>query len=442
MDVMTRRPAAQQPDVKPARTPPTRAPEAAPTGSAAFGAALGQVVAPLQRALETLLTLSAAGSSSATELARMLNLETTLAWRIWRLVQARSPQEAAGFVVGTAALEKLLTACRKAGADGAELAAVRSAHGAYRDFVQRCAGDESTLRDMLATGADGNTENINRRMFEANCLRTGVQAAAQLRCCIMHPGSLEGIGSAAVIDLYSDVWWLRGAGEAVFRVVRLFHTHAPEDPGAPVLHLATPLDPGVTRDPAERARPGLPLIAPFCVGDATVVERNAVGGSMVYTMQPAGIGRDRTTTLCFGEIQHDCVLPLAEDPQMIFSTASMIPAELLVLEVYVHAAQVQAGFVFRPLITDVLFRALETGLWAPRVEPAAIGGTFAAIEPTALVDSPIKSPRYRELVKYAFERIGMQRQDFWCYRLRLPMARLGLMVSLLAGSNLGPPPAS
>ncbi|HRX87487.1 MAG TPA: hypothetical protein P5572_20875 [Phycisphaerae bacterium] len=426
-------------------TPATAPPSArGTTPGQAFRAELEQVVAPLQRAVETLLNLAAGPCSSATELARALDIETTLAWRMWRLMQARSADEASGFVVGTTALQKVLTACRRSGADETLTTAVREAHQGYRDFVRRAAGDEATLRDMLASADDegGSADGVNRRVFNANCLRLGVQAASQLRCCIMHPGSLDGIGSAAVIDMFSDVWWLRGTGEAVFRVVRLFHTHAPEDPGAPVLHLATPLDPTQANAGADRSRPALPLISSFCTGDATVVDRNAIGGSMIYTMKPAAVGRDRTTTLCFGEIQHDCVLPLAEDPQMIFSTASMIPAEMLVLEVYVHADQVAAGFVFRPLITDVMFRALETGLWAPRVEPAAIGGTFAAIEPTPLVDSPIKSARYRELIKYAFERIGMKREHFHCYRLRLPAPQLGLMVSLMAGSDLEDPPAA
>jgi hypothetical protein len=275
-------------------------------------------------------------------------------------------------------------------------------------------------------------------MFSASCLRVGVQAASQLRCCVMYPGSLDGIGSAAVIDMYSNLWWLRAAGQAVFRVVRLFHTHAPEDPGAPVLHLATPLDPLTASQPATTP-PALPLVSAFCAGNSSVVDRDPIGGSMVYTIKPAAVGRDRASTLCFGEIQHDCVLPLHEDPQMIFSTASMVPSEMLVLEVYVHEAMVREGFVFRPLITDFLFRSLETGLWAPRLEPAAIGGTFSVIEPTAMVDSPIKSPRYRDLVKYVFERIRMDRGNFYCYRLRLPMPQLGLMVSLIAGSDVERP---
>ena len=393
-------------------------------------------MSPLQRAVETLLAVAAGECDSATELARSLKIETTLAWRIWRLVQARSAEEAAGFVIGATALGKLVAACRKQGADDAVTQAVNDAHSEYRKFVRRCAGDEATLRRMLSGQSEdtSSVENAQRQMFEANCLRTGVQAASQLRCCVMHPGSMDDISSAVVIDMFSNLWWLRAAQQAVFRVVRLFHTHAPEDPGAPVLHLATPLDPSLKRS-ANDDGAGLPLVAPFCSGNATQVDREQIGGSMVYSIKPNAIGRDQQTTLCFGEIQHDCILPLSEDPQMIFSTASMVPSESLVLEVYVHEDLVAEGFVYRPMITDAMFRSLETGLWAPRVEPAGIGGTFSTIEPTAMVDSPIKSPSYRELIAYTFERISMKRDAFYCYRLRLPMPPLGLMVSLIAGED-------
>lgn len=420
--------------------PAAGSPSAPPASPAeAFRADLVRAVAPLQRGLETLLALVTQGSASATELARALRLEPTLAWRVWRMVRARSSEEAAGFIVGSSALEKLLTACRKRGADESVTAAVREAHRTYQAFVERRAGDEATLRSMLAAiGAEPDAwEDNQRRMFAANRLRAGVQAASQLRCCIMYPGTMEGIASAAVIDMFSQLWWMRAERQAVFRVVRLFHTHAPADPGAPVVHLATPLDPPPGADPGPS--PALPYVRPFCEGNSTLVEREHVAGSMVYTIRPAALGRDHATTLCFGEIQHDCILPLAEDPQMIFSTASMVPSEMLVLEVYVYAPLVREGFVFRPMITDALFRSLETGLWAPRVEPASIGGTFAAIDPTPLVDSPTKSAGYRDLVQFAFERLRMERKEFYCYRLRLPTPPLGLMVSLIAGEDPGRP---
>jgi hypothetical protein len=392
--------------------------------------------------METLLNVAARACDSATGLARALKIENTLAWRIWRLVQARTGEEAAGFVVGPAALEKLLTACARRSVDQTLIDAVRDTHCAYRLFVERRAGDEPTLRTMLtATSADpAAIENANRLMFNANCLRVGVQAASQLRCCVMYPGSLEGISSAAVVDMFSNLWWLRGEGQAVFRVVRLFHTSpADDDPGSPVLHLSTPLDPAETSVAENGATPTVPFMPRFCAGGATTVDCQQIGGSMVYFIKPVAIGLDQTATMCFGEIQHDCILPLTEDPQMIFSTACLIPSESLVLEVYVYEDLVKEGFAYRPMITDMLFRPPEASLWSPRVEPAAIGGSFAAIPPTAMIDSPLKSTVYRDLVSHVFERIGMKREQFHCYRLRLPTPRLGLMVSLIAGEDVDQP---
>jgi hypothetical protein len=289
-------------------------------------------------------------------------------------------------------------------------------------------------------GADGGRGGVDagssRLMFNANRLRVGVQAASQLRCCVLYPSALEGIGSAAVVEAFGGLWWLRADAEAVLRVARFFHTHAPSEPGAPVLHLATPLDRELARIQQEGGPPPeLPFLKSFCGGAGTEVQRTNIGGSTIYSIRPMAVGRDRASTLCFGEIQHDGILPLATDPQTIFSTATMVPAEQVVLEVYAHRDLVQQGFVFRPFVTNALFRPLEAGLWAPRMALDALGGTFTALDPQEALDNPIKAPRYRELLEFVLQRIGWQRQDFACYRVRIPYPPLGLMINLIAGED-------
>jgi hypothetical protein len=139
-------------------------------------------------------------------------------------------------------------------------------------------------------------------------------------------------------------------------------------------------------------------------------------------------------------MRHNCFPPLAADPQVIFSTTTRVPSESLITEVYVHRDLVERGFVYRPLVTDALFRAPEDGPAGQRLDVAALGGAFTSIEPTADIDSPVKAPRYRELIKFTMDRIGQSRQDFWCFRLRLPMAPLGIMAALLAGNDPEPAP--
>ena len=227
------------------------------------------------------------------------------------------------------------------------------------------------------------------------------------------------------------MWWLRPAAQAIFRIAFMFDTHNSAEPGKPRLHLATPLAPADGNRDQSEAR----ILPAFCQGPMPLFHREDTGRLIVHTAKPSVVGRDGAATLCFGEVRHNCILPLDRDPQLISGISSRVPTELLVSEVYVHRDLVEQGFVFRPLLSDGLFLPTEVELCAPRIELSALDGTFATSEPTDEIESPVKTPRYRDLQEFVFESIGQVRRDFFCYRMRIEAPPLGLTVSLIAGQD-------
>jgi len=140
MSGMGRRPPNPEPDapgaspleqpVAPPRSAPDRAVQPVDPVASRFFEALTDALRPLQQACLTLIEIAAAGAPSATEVARQLTIEQTLAWRIWRLAHARSAPEASPFVTGATALETFLRAAAREGADEALLCTAREAHTA------------------------------------------------------------------------------------------------------------------------------------------------------------------------------------------------------------------------------------------------------------------------------------------------------------------------
>ena len=404
--------------------------------------AIARTTLPLQRSLENVLASPQGSISSATELARAFEIEQTLAWRIWRLVHATSSEETASFVIGSAALETFLAAASRRSVPDSLLDAVRQAHKQYRTFVDHFAGDDATLRMMLAPLRDdksGAALAESQILFDAHRLRVGVQAASQLRLCILYPVPGKDIASAAMVEALTDLWWLRPTSRAVMGTAHLIQT-LPDQRGAGVPHRSEPLDPLLARKQQEtNDLVRIPLLPEFCSGDSTHIESNQVGSSEVFSIRPQAVGRSHASTLCMGRIVHESFRPLSQDPETTFSKFTFVPSEVLVMDLYVAADLVDKGFVFRPAVTDALFWPNVGSLWAPRLDLTALGGTFQTIEPTKAIDNPTKMARYRELVEWTFQRLGLEREGYFCFRLRVPMPPMGCMFNLRAGLDSSEP---
>lgn len=395
-------------------------------------------ILPLQRAIETVLNSPHESVGSATELARTFEVEQTLAWRVWRLVQAPSGEEAASYVFGTSALRGFLKAASKHGVQEPVLEAVRKHYREYREFVDRFAGDDATLRLMLGPlrdDRDGAALAESQTLFDASRIRIGCQASSQIHCCFMFREPGETNASIDIIDAVTDLWWLRPDGCAVLAAHYVIDTRDPER-GENVPHEDAPIDPAIEHgEGAARQHPDTPLLHEFCTGDSTIIRQNHIGGTNTLSAHARSIGRSTASTICTGRRVRAVFPPLSVDPQSAIAKSIYVPSELLLIDLYVAADLVDEGYVFRPLVTDPMFWPGQVTLWTPRIDLTAMGGTFQTIEPSDLIDNPTKMARYRELVAWSFDRIGRPREDFYCFRLRLPFPPLGMTFTLETGSE-------
>src|SRR5262245_15666516 len=160
------------------------------------GAALSEVSAALmrlQRAVRGLVRRLPVHPTRAPELQQMLGIDRGLAWKVHRLMHARTPAEAAAFVPGAGAMEILCTAAGVAGAGGAEIAAVREAFAGDDRAAETHVGDRRSARLMLTSedpGGEGRAElGLRRSAYEAGAFLAGLRARAHLQTYIVSPGS-------------------------------------------------------------------------------------------------------------------------------------------------------------------------------------------------------------------------------------------------------------
>src|SRR5437868_5844688 len=116
-----------------------------PTALPEVSAALVQ----LQRAVHGVVRELPAHPTKAPELQQMLGIDRSLAWKVHRLMHARSAAEAAGFVPGAAAIEILCHAARGVGVGEGAIAALNEAYFGYDRSAAVHAGDRRSAHLML-----------------------------------------------------------------------------------------------------------------------------------------------------------------------------------------------------------------------------------------------------------------------------------------------------
>src|SRR3954468_5829128 len=229
-------------------------------GGVDTGVAMSEVSASLsvlQRALRELVRALPAYPTRAPELQQMLGIDRSLAWKVHRLMHARTAAEAAGFVPGQGAIEILCDAARGAGAGEAAMAAVKEAFAGYDSAAATHVGDRRSARLMLTSEdpvGEGRAElGLRRSAYEAGAFLAGLRARAHLQTYIVSPGSRAGSADMIALRAMFDLERLRVG--APFFMARV-KTARPEDAhfkDAPVKPLDE-MDPGQT----------VPLMRRFC----------------------------------------------------------------------------------------------------------------------------------------------------------------------------------
>jgi hypothetical protein len=393
------------------------------------GVALVEVSAALtrlQRAVQGLVRQLPSYPTRSPELQQMLGIDRSLAWKVHRLVHARTAAEAAAFVPGQSAMEILCAAARNAGADEGAIVAVMEAFAGYDRAAATHVGDRRSARLMLTSddpAGEGRAElGMRRAAYEAGTFLAGLRARAHLQTFIVAPGSVPGRADMIAIKGMYELERLRA--EAPFTMARVRFAK----PGDAQFHDAPvkPLD-------ELGAVQMVPLIREFCSKPLpTFAAAEREGGGLEDELMNWTVGKMGAVTVVSGVSARDHFQTVASggDEESRIGARLRVPCQVLVLDEIVDrrvwgedSPEVE---VYSELSGDASWytRSLR-GLRVPisvRVESMGRGlGAWTTPE----------IPRYEELLAFAFESRGLRPEDFDGYRVRIEFPLLPTGVSLV-----------
>lgn len=377
------------------------------------------VISSLRRAVGDLLDrLPIPSPAGPTELGRRLGIDTKLAWKITRLLQANDLFEAGLFVPGAMAARRFLDAAA-AQADGPQVAEARARFAQFEDLARSHAGDRRSLDLMLAgqrAGAARQAElELRKSAYQANGFLWGVQARVQLKTAIVAPAADGERIDAAVINGFFGLRRIRPRAPW-----RISSAYSVDDDGQ--VHTGfdwRPLDPALgEHDPAT----GPPLVSRFCSDPLPPMEvATGEAGAVQYAFRGGPVGRRGAVDCVIGEVLGG-VEPRFRQPGYevhgVFLRLNT-PCELAVLDLLVHrelfpefAPRIHC---FSGLYSGELFKRHLAADELPLSEPLVRIGTGADFPRLA------EMPRYRELIRFSFDALRWDPDAFDLHRIQIPL---------------------
>ncbi len=344
------------------------------------------------------------------ELARRLDVDVKLAWKIRHVATADDVLAAVRYVPGRAAAERLSSAARAAG--GSSVAARRfvDAVARFREFSREQAGGIREMRLLAARHAEaadpGDEAERRRAAFDAYAYATGLRSRALWFCSALLPNDPAKPSAIGLATIRGRFGMQRLRGDVGWRVVPSYRYDAagPVPAEAPVRPLEPALDP----------RRGPSVVERFCT-QPTPQWRAEEDGA--WRLLPGEAGERGEADVVLGE-RFAATEPVRADEPLINSFQVSAAAEVLVVDQLVHRSLL-------PLLGD----AAPT----PRIvltDGGSAGGSEPDV-PTSLVlreSQLLQAPglkcrhvaRATEMAQHLLHRCGETPSDFVAYRLVLP----------------------
>ena len=355
----------------------------------------------------------------ASQLAGALDLDSRLAWKISKVIGLQDPFAASQLVPGRAGIRIFLRAAGRHKVAEDVLESVDAAFEDFRRVMKSHAGDRRSFNAMLAGHAAGNELRADlehrRGVFHHLSYLWGVQARTHLSSFVVRASEeRQGYYDSVTLRGFIDLRWIRP--NVSWRVRRMCTV---DDFGNVRTDFGRePLSPAPE---GERGAEDVPLLREFC---SQPLPKLRVPGSFPadtsYQLVEGSVGNTGSLTCLLGEIGRG-VEPYTRSenyPRLVFAAAPRTPAETLIFDLIIHRDMLgrlnptahmfgdlfDQGFNDPPLEVDRL----------PLVEKVEFLGSGADAVHAAEV------PRYREMARFAFDRVGWPESEFDVYRLRVP----------------------
>jgi hypothetical protein len=387
-----------------------------------------QVLTALQSALREVISQFPEPIRKSTDLQKALQLDTKLAWQLYKFSEAESAFSAGSMLPGLLPLERFLQASAKRGIPAALLVRVREHFNEFEQFVQSRAGSRASFNSMVGAGnSDAHAMDVYHRkaVFRAAAHFQGAQTDVHCITQILHPSvSNPGAWDLATLSYKLGVHRLRPDVRVKLASVHknTQERHADEST-AEGASWSQPLS---KNDGDEEAI--ATLLSEFCSNaSAEMILTHDNQNTLSVELAASGIGKKASTDWAFGVVERNVgVRPGQVAPLPFFvNIASAVQTLILDFVFYDQASpepatsvDVYVGFGSDSAGSQDSDRRLAL---TEKVE--CMGhGLDALREPLA--------PRLPEMVAHACGKLGWNPKSLKVYRCRVEYPFLGSHINV------------
>lgn len=388
---------------------------AMPTETAAFEQEVSNVLGRLRGALAAVIAAVPGNVAKAADLQRALKIDMKLSWKLFKVITAADPLAAGPHVPGSANMRTFLRAAGKRGVPAALIDSAARMAGDFREVVAAHAGDRAAFDSMvsgLATGDVGEQIHLQhkRAAFRANRHIWGLQARTHLRCLFVQPADDPAMLSVAVVQGYVDLRRLRTHVPLVVSRVRV------TDNDGTIRQVARqPLD------PAGETTHGIALIREFCSQPLPQFRTtDGEGGFVLGELLTDGVGNKAALTCIDGHVT-PMAGPRYRDERNQFLRSAIrvrIPSEALVFDVLMREGTFDDVHPTVAIYGEDLSGGPGPGGPQERDRLALNESVVYLGRGPSVLHTP-DVPRYTDLARYAFARLGWDSEQFLVYRCRV-----------------------
>jgi hypothetical protein len=389
-----------------------------PAPSSPFEADVKSALAKVRGALAAVVSSSGVDPDAPQEMAKRLDVDKNLAWRISRVIREPDPYAAVQHLPGDEGLKIFIRSTRKAGAAPERVELLRSAVDELGRVVEVHCGDRATLETMAAPlTADASrqqqqAEAMRKLAFRGNSAVWGVQARVQVSAHFVAPSPDDPtMMDLAIVSGLFDVRRLRADVPWAIASVRRI---APDgSPGVPATR--EPLDPEFAGDDVA------PLMRRFC--SSPLPAMRTVPGPMGVTrfeLAEGAVGYAAAVTAVTGWLCRRA-LPAyrsADDPCGEHFCSLTTPAELVIHDLFVHEA---LDFAMRPHV--FLCNQLPGGpIYRPGGEVPGKLPLYERLQELSSNPPQVTAPelpQYEDIFSAAMQRAGWNASQFHGFRLKM-----------------------
>jgi hypothetical protein len=352
------------------------------------------------------------------DLARALGIDKTLAWKFSRLIRVADPFAAANHVPGSAGIQIFLDAARRGSVPAPLIEAAAESLKEFERLIDVHAADRASLEMMLAScarhGPDRAALTHRRAAFRANSFIWGVQAKTQLKTDFLCPGATRGMLDIATVRGFIDLRRIRANVPWVVARAKFM-----DDDGQQRRPLVRESIDPPSNDPEEDVP--VPLLHDFCTRPLPHFRRvSRAQGFVDDEIVGGSVGNTAATTYVTGEVVRDAVPYYRDEYNRFGESVARVhtPCEVLVLDQIVHESLFSA---FDPQVS--VCSELSGEMPPPEhaqdrlALPVSVAAEYLGKGPAALHTPDV--PRYVELGRHVFERLGWDGDRFRVHRLRL-----------------------